>query len=646
MFGKLAMSSVLDHARSFSSRDKQTILLGLDVLLVPLALLVSYQLLSLPEGAWQTIAQFGHVLPYLMVATGGLSMLLGIPSIRPTVYQGRSFVLSGALAAGVACIAMALGLLVGMDLPRGSNLIFGLVYCLLSILTRVMISQLVFTLYRLQASRCRVLIYGAGATGISFSQKLELDKGFEPVGFLDDSRVLQGLTVSNLRVYSPKDIERLKRDLQIDQVHIAIPTMSAARKAQVSRIFEEMGLEVRTVPSVAQIIDHGIHFEDRQSLAPNNFLGRNEIDASGGALFEIYKGKNVLVTGAGGSIGSEICRQLMQNLPSRVVLFELSELSLYTIEMELRPTAARLGIELIPVLGSITEARHVREVLENYSIQVILHAAAYKHVPLVEANPLVGIANNVFGTQTLVSCAAQTNVERFIFVSSDKAVRPKSVMGASKRLAELVVQHQAQRSADQHSASAMICAMVRFGNVLGSSGSVLPRFQDQIRRGGPVTVTDPNVTRYFMTISEAVRLVLQSGAIAEGGETFILDMGKPIPIVDLAKRAIQASGHSVRDAQNPNGDIEIAFTGLRPGEKMTEELTVGANLLTTSHRKIFCAREAGLAPMELLSLLRNLREALVANDRERAKSLLEEYVHYEGAAKQTTDRGVRLVATG
>lgn len=635
---------MLNYAKSLTSKNKRTILLGIDVLLVPVALLLSYQLLSLPAGAWDMFAQFSTALPYLLVAAGGLSIWLGIPSIRPTVYQGRSMMLSGALAASVACIAAALGALVGVELPLGASVLFGLVYWSLSVSTRVVVGQIVFALYRFGASRSRVLIYGAGATGTKLAQALQMENDIEPVAFLDDDKVWHGLSVSGLRVYAPIEVERLKRDLQIDQVHIAVPSMSAAKQAQLGRQFGEIGLEVQTVPSFAQIISQRKIANVLEPLTPSGFLGREEVDANLGSTSEIYKGQVVLVSGAGGSIGSEICRQLMESMPAKLVLFELSELSLYTIDMELRPIAARLGIELVPVLGSVTEARQVREVLEKHAVQVILHAAAYKHVPLVEANPLVGIANNVFGTQTLVSCAAQAGVKRFILVSSDKAVRPTSVMGASKRLAELVVQHQAQRSTVHDGKQGMICAMVRFGNVLGSSGSVLPLFQDQIRRGGPVTVTDPGVARYFMTPAEAVRLVLTSGAMAKGGEVFILDMGQPIPIVTLAKQAIEAAGYSVRDADHPNGDIEITFTGLRPGEKLEEELTIGADLTTTEHRKIFYAREANLAPMELLALMRSLREALVAGDQEAARRLLQDYVGYQTESKENPLHPLQLFA--
>jgi FlaA1/EpsC-like NDP-sugar epimerase len=304
-----------------------------------------------------------------------------------------------------------------------------------------------------------------------------------------------------------------------------------------------------------------------------------------------------------------------------MILFELSEFALYNAQMELAQLAEGAGIEIVPILGSITDTRQVRKVLEEYQVQVILHAAAYKHVPLVEANPLAGLVNNVFGTQALAQQAAKAGIERFILISSDKAVRPANIMGASKRLAELVVQDLARRHGNS-----TIFSMVRFGNVLGSSGSVVPLFQDQLRRGGPLTVTDRSVARYFMTVQEAVRLVLQAGALAQGGEVFVLDMGKPVPILQLARQVIEGAGYAVRDAENPEGDIEIEITGLRPGEKITEELTLSGDLIGTSHPKIFSTREEGLSEIEIASALRRLREAFVASDEEMARDVVRRWV--------------------
>ena len=354
--------------------------------------------------------------------------------------------------------------------------------------------------------------------------------------------------------------------------------------------------------------------------AIQDLLGRDPVAPIDRLMQRNITGKVVMVSGAGGSIGSELCRQVLACRPKKIVLYELSELALYTVHQELEQLCEGTRIRIVPVLGSVTDPRQVRKVLSDHAVQVVLHAAAYKHVPLVESNPLPGLANNVFGTQTLAREASETGVERFILVSSDKAVRPTNVMGASKRLAELVVQDLATRHPNT------VFTMVRFGNVLGSSGSVVPLFQDQISRGGPVTVTDARVKRFFMTIREAVQLVLKAGAEAKGGEVFVLDMGKPVPIMQLARQVIESAGYQVRDEAHPEGDIEIEIIGLRPGEKIEEELTLSGDLIGTRYQKIFCAREEYLSEIEVAAVLRGLRHALAASDEDAARLVITRWV--------------------
>ena len=337
----------------------------------------------------------------------------------------------------------------------------------------------------------------------------------------------------------------------------------------------------------------------------------------------------MLISGAGGSIGSELTRQVMECRPSKIVLYELSELALYQIHQEMLQLSEGSDIDIVPLLGSVTDARQVRRVLQTHKIEVVLHAAAYKHVPLVEFNPLAGLANNVLGTHTLVTEAAEAGVERFVLISSDKAVRPTNIMGASKRLAELVVQDVSGRIAAKKN---LVFSIVRFGNVLGSSGSVVPLFQEQLRRGGPLTVTHRDVSRYFMTTQEAVHLVLRAGSMAQGGEVFVLDMGKPVKIEQLARQVIESAGLSVRDSENQDGDIEIEFTGLRPGEKMSEELTLNGALVGTGHKKIFFTVEDRLSEIEVASALRALRHALAASDEDAARALARRWVEgYNGS---------------
>jgi FlaA1/EpsC-like NDP-sugar epimerase len=410
------------------------------------------------------------------------------------------------------------------------------------------------------------------------------------------------------------------KDKQIDRVLLAVPSLSQPKQAQLARRLQKTGLEVQALPSFSQLIGEEELVDKLKPVESHTFLGRQQVCDQLERGCESYADRVVLISGAGGSIGSELCRQVLACRPAKLVLYELNELALYNVDMELRSLAEVTGTELIPVLGSVTDPRQVRGVLADHKVQVILHAAAYKHVPLVEANPLAGLANNVFGTQTLAREAAEYGVQRFILISSDKAVRPTNVMGASKRLAELVLQDLETRYPNT------VFTMVRFGNVLGSSGSVVPLFQEQIRRGGPVTVTDPNVTRYFMTIQEAVRLVLTAGSMARGGEVFVLDMGQPVSIIRLARQVIESTGYTVRDAANPTGDIEIEIIGLRPGEKIEEELTLTRDRIATRHQKIFCAREDHLSEIEVAAVLRGLREALANSDEAAARGLILRWV--------------------
>jgi FlaA1/EpsC-like NDP-sugar epimerase len=370
--------------------------------------------------------------------------------------------------------------------------------------------------------------------------------------------------------------------------------------------------------------------ESLKPVSADDLLGRDKVDLDLEEVDRTYAGKCVMVTGAGGSIGSELCRQLILCGIRKLVLFEHSELALYSIERELQPDTEKLGIELATVLGSVTDAQRVESALRTHKIQGLLHAAAYKHVPLVEANEISGLRNNVIGTRILADAALRVGIERFVLISTDKAVRPTNVMGASKRLAELVIQDFASRS------KKTLFSMVRFGNVLGSSGSVIPLFREQIEKGGPVTLTHGDVTRYFMTIPEAARLVLLAGSYARGGDVFVLDMGKPTKIYDLACSMIELSGRTVRNADNPEGDIEVKVTGLRPGEKLYEELLIGNDMLTTPHAKILRAQESSLSEIEIANALRDLSTSFEKDDVALARGVIERWV--EGYQRPQTNR--------
>jgi FlaA1/EpsC-like NDP-sugar epimerase len=616
--------------RSLTRKQKAYVFLAVDLALIPAALLFTFMVQALPVSPLEALWQSLPTLPYLLAATAAVSMWLGLPTIQLNAYERHAVGLTAIVAGTLVIVSAVLSFFAPQKLPLGTHVMFGISYFLFVVAARAVLYQVVNAIYRRAEPRRRVLIYGAGTTGTQLAQALKAHDSIDAVAFVDDNSSLQGVTLLGLPVFPPARIAELVQDRGIDRVLLAMPSLSQPRQAQIARRLQKMRLEVQALPSFAQLIGEEALIDKLTPVAPQSFLGRESADDSLGAASNCYEGRVVLVSGAGGSIGSELCRQVMACRPTRLVLYELSELALYTVHQELEQLAEGTSIELVPILGSVTDPRQVKKVLYDHRVQVVLHAAAYKHVPLVEANPLPGLANNVFGTQTLAREAAELGVERFILVSSDKAVRPTNVMGASKRLAELVVQDLATRNANT------IFTMVRFGNVLGSSGSVVPLFQDQISRGGPVTVTDPNVKRFFMTIREAVQLVLKAGAVAKGGEVFVLDMGRPVPIIQLARQVIESAGYTVRDEENPEGDIEIEIIGLRPGEKIEEELTLSGDLIGTPYRKIFCAREDYLSEIEVAAVLRGLRHALAASDEDAARLVVERWV--EGFSEASVGR--------
>ncbi|WP_071675828.1 polysaccharide biosynthesis protein [Nioella nitratireducens] len=621
---------MLKLIKTLTRRQKRHILLFLDLCLIPLALVFTFGVQPEPDGPIQILADVLPILPYLLAIGAGLAVGLGIPQIQLNAYEGRALGKTGLFSVYMAVAAAILSWMFGVDLTVGQSVVFGVGFFMFSVISRMALYQIVMAVYRRDIPRCRVLIYGAGTTGTQLASALRSHEGIDPVAFVDDNTALQGVLIAGLPVYTPAKIQQIARERSVRRVLLAIPSLSQPKQAQIARRLQKMGLEVQSLPSFAQLVGEEPLVDKLTPVRPATFLGRAPAVTSLGKSCDSYADRTVLISGAGGSIGSELSRQIVGCRPSRLVLYELSEFALFNIDQELRPLATELGVELVSVLGSVTDPRQVRQVLRENAVQVIIHAAAYKHVSLVEANPIAGLANNVLGTQTLAREAEAINVERFVLVSSDKAVRPASVMGASKRLAELVVQDLAARS------SGTIFSMVRFGNVLGSSGSVVPLFQEQISRGGPVTVTDPEVCRFFMTVREAVHLVLLAGATAKGGEVFVLDMGEEVSIARLARQIIESAGYSVRDADNPDGDIEIEFTGLRQGEKLHEELTLSGERVTTSHPKIFCAREDGLSEIEVASAIRGLREAIASGDEGAALAVVDRWVEGRDPADQST----------
>ena len=461
----------------------------------------------------------------------------------------------------------------------------------------------------------KVMIYGAGSAGRQLAAALANSHEMRVAGYLDDDPRLQGSVMNGLTIYAPNDLPALVGSLDIHDVLLAIPSASRQRRNEILQQLLQSHVSVRTLPGLTDLAQGRVHVSDLHELDIDDLLGRDAVVPDATLLDKDIKGKTVMVTGAGGSIGSELCRQITKIGPRRLLLLEQSEFALYQIDRELQETSVH-SPEVIPLLGSVCDARRLREIMGVRRPDTIYHAAAYKHVPLVEHNPTEGIRNNVFGTLTCAQVAQELGVADFVLISTDKAVRPTNVMGASKRLAEMALQALAAQTVGTQ------FTMVRFGNVLGSSGSVVPLFRQQIRDGGPITLTDPDVTRFFMTIPEASQLVIQAGAMAHGGDVFVLDMGEPVKIGDLARRMVELSGLTVRDAENPEGDIEIKVTGLRPGEKLYEELLIGEDPQPTAHPRIMKAHEKFLAWPELELKLAALQSALDANDVPAMRQLL------------------------
>lgn len=473
-------------------------------------------------------------------------------------------------------------------------------------------------------SRAVALIYGAGAAGRQLASGLRQGVDIKPVAFVDDDSKYWKSTINGLRVYSPDEIHvLLASNLGITDVLLAMPSASRARQREILAHLSDLPVHVRILPGLGHLANGVVKVEDIRDVEIDDVLGRDAVLANEDLLHQNISSKTVLVTGAGGSIGSELCRQILAQHPKSLVLFELSEFALYAIERELTQLATH--VQIIPVLGSVLDANKLARVIRRFCVQTVYHAAAYKHVPMIEMNPAAGVWNNVFGTLRTVEAACQGGVETFVLVSTDKAVRPTNVMGCTKRMAELVLQAKSLRE-DRLGVQTTKLTMVRFGNVLGSSGSVVPVFREQIKNGGPITVTHPEIIRYFMTIPEAAQLVIQAGAMGEGGDVMVLDMGEPVKIVDLAKRMIHLSGFSHKDEENPDGDIEIQFTGLRPGEKLYEELLIGDNTLPTSHSRIMRAAEHALRWDELEPFLFELEAAVKAENSDAIRSLLKKAV--------------------
>ena len=592
---------------ALSPQAKFAIMLGGDAIFLPLCMFAA---VSLRLGSIESAFEMAPVLQV------GLALLtlpaLGVAGLYRTVVRYidlRVLVASSAALAAVVLLVLGFAWATQLTvLPRSALPIFWFV-AFAYVVTSRFIARALLRRGMKQAGRhrLRVAIYGAGGAGVQLAQAMQISPDHCAVCFLDDRSDLHRKIVAGLPVYPPSALSEAIFRHEIEQIVVAIPSASSAQKRRLIQRVESAGLPVKMLPGLFELVDGKASVGDIREVDVADLLGRDPVPPDAALFARNISGKAVLVTGAGGSIGSELCRQIITQQPSRLVLLDHSEFALYSIDHELRQAAH--GVEIIASLGSVLDGVLVRALLRRHGVQTIYHAAAYKHVPLVEANMQQGLRNNVFGTLNIARAALETGAETCILISTDKAVRPTNVMGASKRAAELIFQAAALRSGAR-----TVFSMVRFGNVLGSSGSVVPLFKRQIAQGGPVTITHPDIIRYFMLIPEAAQLVVQAGAMARGGDLFVLDMGEPVRIADLARTMLHLCGLTERTAANPDGDIDIEYVGLRPGEKLYEELLIGESIVPSGHPRIMCARERHIEPALLDKMIESLRLACEAND--------------------------------
>ncbi len=603
---------------SLGRNKKKAIMVLADLIALPLALWSGY---ALRLAEWWPVSYMQEAwLLFMLVPLAGVFIFMRLGLYRAIVrFMGAQAIL--AVCKGVVFLAVLLWLaavwLQVNPFPRSVPINFALAALVYVGGSRLLVRSYYHWLLRNYIEKEPVLIYGAGGSGVQLATALGSGAEYLPVGFLDDNSASWKSTVNGLPVYDPADLKNLIDEHSIKHVLLALPSISHSQRKIILENLADYSVHVKTVPNMPDIIS-GEAVDSLRDVEPEDLLGRDAVPPIPALISRSIAQKSVLVSGAGGSIGSEICRQVIKHRPRSLVLYEMSEYALYLIEKELTEAlaASKQDVSIYPVLGNVLDESRVSRVLEHFDIETIYHAAAYKHVPMVEHNIFEGIRNNSFGTKVIAQAAQTKGVERFVLISTDKAVRPTNVMGATKRLAELVLQDLASRS------DKTVFSMVRFGNVLGSSGSVVPLFRKQINEGGPVTVTHPEITRFFMTIPEAASLVVQAGSMAKGGDVFVLDMGQPVKITELAERMIKLMGFEIKSSESPDG-IEIAFSGLRPGEKLYEELLIGEDVIGTEHSKIMRAQEEMLDQSELNVLLAEISEAIENEDSRQARSLLE-----------------------
>lgn len=601
---------------------KRGIVVALDAILCVTSVLASFYLRM---GEWPAI-DWPVLLPCGITILTIIPLSFALGTYRAVFrYTGAvSLLLTSKVAVLHAIVFALIFLFIGVDgVPRTVGLIQPLLLFIMLMASRLVASSFLGRVINLPWQRSEfpiVMIYGAGSAGRQLASAIRASREMILIGFIDDDPSLQRRVLNGATIYSPSELQATVLRHKVTDILLALPSATRARKSEIVRELHELNLHVRTLPGVIDLARGRVSVSDLKELDIEDLLGRAPVPPNTGLLNEAIAGRTILVTGAGGSIGSELCRQIAAIGPSTLILVDHSEYMLYSINEELLRIATHAGAQdfrVVPLLASVTDAIRVDAIISEWRPQCIFHAAAYKHVPLVEHNSVEGVRNNVLGTLNIADIAQRYNAESVILISTDKAVRPTNVMGASKRFSELIL----QAKHDFKSSSGTRFSMVRFGNVLGSNGSVVPLFHRQISQGGPVTITHPDVIRYFMTIPEAAQLVIQAGAMSRGGEVFVLDMGEPVRIIDLARNMIELSGMTVTD-DNTDGDIEIKVVGLRPGEKLYEELLIGDDARPTDHPRILQAHESFLSWGELYPYITSLRKAIDNNDAAEVKAIL------------------------
>ena len=610
------MKDIIRIIASLPRRQKQIVLVVMDICVLPLMMWLVYAIrLAKPNVPVMEGLDFW----YLYVGVFGVAIfaLLGIYSAIVRSFN-EDYLLRISIATFIQIVGLYAVKKLGLAfIPMSIPLMYGFVLFSWMWWSRAVIRYATLRTFVKKQNRKRVAIYGAGLAGQQIAAALYRSDDYLPVCFIDDKTSLQGQSLSGLKIFSPKKALGAFRKFHIEEILLAMPSASRARKKAIIESFEPSNVKIMELPGVTQLVGGRVQVSDIREVDIIDLLGRDPVPPKLDLLEKNIKDKVVMVTGAGGSIGSELCRQIVKHQPTCLVLFEMSEFALYSIDRELQNS----GVQIVPILGTVTHQAKLERVLHQYAVQTVYHAAAYKHVPLVEANPFEGIYNTSIGTARSVDAAVAQGVETFVLISTDKAVRPTNVMGASKRMAELYCQGLAATNPQTQ------ISIVRFGNVLGSSGSVVPLFKKQIEKGGPVTVTHPDVTRYFMTIPEAAQLVIQAGAMGTGGDVFLLDMGEPVKIVDLAKQMIRLSGFKPMDEKGL-GDIALQFTGLRPGEKLYEELLIDhKDTQLTEHSRILRSFEKYFSLDELRPIFEKMSDlTAIDQDIDWALSQLEHYV--------------------